>query len=197
MRCHALVASCGAVLSVKQEQKPEAVDHLGEAVEPRPTVLCGSTHKIKWPNSDHAIYLTISDIEDAQTGQRRPFEVFINSKNMDHFAWTVALTRMISAVFRRPSDSSFVVEELKAVFDPRGGAWMGGKYVPSVLAAIGRAIEAHMIAIGYIPDLEQSEKVGESLSGVGFQICSKCSLTNMKRESGCSQCLDCGSSECG
>ena len=83
-------------------------------------------------------------------GHRRPFEVFINSKNMEHFAWTVALTRMISAVFRRGGDVSFVVEELKAVFDPRGGAWMGGKYVPSILAAIGGVIERHMIAIGFI-----------------------------------------------
>jgi ribonucleoside-diphosphate reductase alpha chain len=83
-------------------------------------------------------------------GHRRPFEIFINSKNMEHFAWTVALTRMISAVFRRGGDVSFVVEELKAVFDPRGGAWMQGKYVPSILAAIGGVIERHLIAIGFI-----------------------------------------------
>jgi ribonucleoside-diphosphate reductase alpha chain len=83
-------------------------------------------------------------------GHRRPFEIFINSKNMEHFAWTVALTRMISAVFRRGGDVSFVVEELKAVFDPRGGAWMNGKYVPSILAAIGGVIERHLISIGFI-----------------------------------------------
>ena len=86
-----------------------------------------------------------------QDGRRRPFEIFINSKNMEHYAWTVALTRMISAVFRRGGDVSFVVEEMKAVFDPRGGQWMDGRYVPSLLAAIGDVIERHMIEIGFLP----------------------------------------------
>ena len=108
----------------------------------------GSTYKLKWPGSEHAIYITINDI--IHGGHRRPFEVFINSKNMEHFAWTVALTRMISAVFRRGGDVSFVSEELKAVFDPRGGAWMQGQYIPSILAAIGGVIERHMIATGFI-----------------------------------------------
>ena len=113
----------------------------------RPEELEGSTYKIKWPDSEHALYITINDVVIG--GHRRPFEVFINSKNMEHFAWTVALTRMISAVFRRGGDVSFVVEELKAVFDPRGGAWMRGKYIPSMLAAIGGVIEQHLIATGY------------------------------------------------
>ena len=100
-----------------------------------PAPLEGNTYKLKWPDSEHAIYVTINDI--IVNDKRRPFEVFINSKNMEHFAWTVGLTRMISAVFRRGGDVSFVVDELKAVFDPRGGAWVGGKYIPSILAAIG------------------------------------------------------------
>ena len=115
----------------------------------RPEALPGRTYKLRWPDSDHALYITLNDI--VQDGRRRPFEVFINSKNMEHFAWTVALTRMISAVFRRGGDVSFVVEELKAVFDPRGGAWMGGRYVPSLLAAIGDVIEQHMVEIGFLP----------------------------------------------
>ncbi|HJS33387.1 MAG TPA: adenosylcobalamin-dependent ribonucleoside-diphosphate reductase, partial [Alphaproteobacteria bacterium] len=114
----------------------------------RPEALPGQTYKIKWPDSEHALYITINDV--IQDGRRRPFEVFINSKNMEHYAWTVALTRMISAVFRRGGDVSFVVEELKAVFDPRGGQWMGGRYVPSLLAAIGEVIEKHMIDIGFL-----------------------------------------------
>ena len=101
----------------------------------RPEALPGRTYKVKWPDSEHAIYITINDV--VMESRRRPFEVFINSKNMEHYAWTVALTRMISAVFRRGGDVSFVVEELKAVFDPRGGQWMDGKYVPSLLAALG------------------------------------------------------------
>ena len=116
----------------------------------RPERLDGKTYKIKWPESDHAIYITMNDI--IQDGERRPFEIFINSKNMEHFAWTVALTRMISAVFRRGGDVSFVVEELKAVFDPRGGAWMERRYIPSLLAAIGEVIEKHMIEIGFLLD---------------------------------------------
>jgi ribonucleoside-diphosphate reductase alpha chain len=111
--------------------------------------LPGQTYKIRWPDSEHALYITLNDI--IQDGRRRPFEIFINSKNMEHFAWTVALTRMISAVFRRGGDVSFVVEEMKAVFDPRGGAWMEGKYVPSLLAAIGDVIEQHMVEIGFLP----------------------------------------------
>jgi ribonucleoside-diphosphate reductase alpha chain len=112
------------------------------------SVLSGYSYKLKWPESDHAIYITINDI--VEDGRRRPFEIFINSKNMEHYAWTVALTRMISAVFRRGGDVSFVVEELKAVFDPRGGQWMGGRYVPSLLAAIGGVIERHMIETGFL-----------------------------------------------
>lgn len=115
----------------------------------RPEVLPGATYKVRWPESNHALYITLNDI--IQDGRRRPFEVFINSKNMDNYAWTVALTRMISAVFRRGGDVSFVVEELKAVFDPRGGYWVAGRYVPSLLAAIGDVIEQHMINIGFLP----------------------------------------------
>ena len=113
----------------------------------RDAVLSGFTYKLKWPGSDHAIYVTLNDTFDGD--RRRPFEIFINSKNLEHYAWTVALTRMISAIFRRGGDISFVVEELKAVFDPRGGAWMNGKYVPSLLAAIGDIIEQHLIHIGF------------------------------------------------
>jgi ribonucleoside-diphosphate reductase alpha chain len=114
----------------------------------RPEALPGRTYKIKWAEAEHALYITLNDV--VTDGRRRPFEVFINSKNTEHYAWTVALTRMISAVFRRGGDVSFVVEELKAVFDPRGGQWMGGRYVPSLLAAIGEVIERHMIDIGFL-----------------------------------------------
>jgi len=114
----------------------------------RNAALEGVTYKIKWPASAHALYVTINDI--VRDGRRRPFEVFINTKNLEHYAWTVALTRMISAVFRRGGDVAFVAEELKAVFDPEGGRWMGGRYVPSLLAAIGDVIEEHMLRIGFL-----------------------------------------------
>lgn len=180
-----------------------------DAPQERPKELPATVHKLKWPGSDHAVYVTITDIEDPKTGQRRPFEVFINSKNMEHFAWTVALTRMISAIFRRPHDSRFVVDELKAVFDPKGGAWMEGKYVPSVLAAIGNVIETHMKAIGYIPTFASAAAVGApqdymdkaQLAALGAArtgpACASCGSTNVKAESGCFQCLDCGHSKCG
>jgi len=121
----------------------------------RPEALPGQTYKIKWAEAEHALYITINDT--VTDGRRRPFEVFINSKNTEHYAWTVALTRMISAVFRRGGDVSFVVEELKAVFDPRGGQWMNGRYVPSLLAAIGEVIERHMVQIGFL-------RAGEALA---------------------------------
>ncbi|HJQ59801.1 MAG TPA: LAGLIDADG family homing endonuclease, partial [Vineibacter sp.] len=136
------VAAAAAKPAVK-----DGVVYIAQPLE-RPVELPGSTYKIKWPGSDHAIYITLNDI--VQDGRRRPFEIFINSKNMEHYAWTVALTRMISAVFRRGGDVSFVVEELKAVFDPRGGQWMEGRYVPSLLAAIGAVIERHLVEIGFL-----------------------------------------------
>nr|MBP6771145.1 adenosylcobalamin-dependent ribonucleoside-diphosphate reductase [Reyranella sp.] len=152
----------GAVLEVKpaETEKPvpaaaaprdSDVVYLAPPLD-RPEELPGRTYKIKWPGSDHAIYITVNDV--LQDGRRRPFEIFINSKNMEHYAWTVALTRMISAVFRRGGDVSFVVEELKAVFDPRGGQWMGGRYVPSLLAAIGGVIERHLVEIGFLAPTE-------------------------------------------
>ena len=170
----------------------------------RPGELRGRTYKIHWPESDHAIYITINDI--LQDGRLRPFEVFINSKNMEHFAWTVALTRMISAVFRRGGDVSFVVEELKAVFDPRGGHWVGGRYVPSLLAAIGEAIEQHLISTGFLPagesgGAEQNEAVALAAGDVpalaAGRSCPKCSMPSLIRQEGCDTCTSCGYSRCG
>ncbi|MGH6940865.1 MAG: adenosylcobalamin-dependent ribonucleoside-diphosphate reductase, partial [Hypericibacter sp.] len=178
----------------------------------RPEALPGQTYKLRWPESDHALYITINDV--IQDGRRRPFEVFINSKNMEHYAWTVALTRMISAVFRRGGDVSFVVEELKAVFDPRGGSWMDGKYVPSLLAALGDVIERHMIEIGFIAGhqtpgltLESQRKVVNLPAGNTqgasdperhslLPRCPKCSQPSLIRQEGCDLCTSCGYSKC-
>jgi ribonucleoside-diphosphate reductase alpha chain len=176
------------------------VVYLSEPLE-RPSTLEGQTYKVKWPGSEHALYITINDVVIA--GHRRPFEVFINSKNMEHFAWTVALTRMISAVFRRGGDISFVVEELKAVFDPRGGAWMEGKYIPSILAAIGGVIENHLVSIGFIegeglglksdPKAE-GMRVGEAPRG---KACEACGSHDLRMVEGCLTCGSCGHSKCG
>ncbi|MBU3029881.1 adenosylcobalamin-dependent ribonucleoside-diphosphate reductase [Paracoccus marinaquae] len=197
----------GSVLSVSEttETAPEAdkgadVVYLTEPLD-RPAALEGATYKLKWPGSEHAIYITINDI--VQATHRRPFEIFINSKNMEHYAWTVALTRMVSAVFRRGGDVSFVVEELKAVFDPRGGAWMQGRYVPSILAAIGGVIERHMIAIGFLEGegmgLKTDPKaeavaVGETPRG---PACPACGQYGMRMIEGCMTCPSCGHSKCG
>ncbi|MEM1351577.1 MAG: adenosylcobalamin-dependent ribonucleoside-diphosphate reductase [Pseudomonadota bacterium] len=167
----------------------------------RPSQLEGNTYKLKWPDSEHALYVTINDI--VLNGHRRPFEVFINSKNMEHFAWTVALTRMISAVFRRGGDVSFVVEELKAVFDPRGGAWMQGKYIPSILAAIGGVIEQHMIATGFIAGegmgLKSDPKADVTAQNGGARglACTSCGQYAMRMIEGCMTCASCGYSKCG
>ena len=170
----------------------------------RPGVLPGSTYKVRWPDSDHAMYITINDV--VTDGRRRPFEVFINSKNMEHYAWTVALTRMMSAVFRRGGDISFVVDELKAVFDPRGGQWVEGHYVPSLLAAIGEVIERHLITIGFIapPEAEMRDRA-ELLKAAGaedlgadvrFRTCPKCSQPGLIRLENCDTCTSCGYSKC-
>ena len=172
----------------------------------RDPVLPGFTYKLKWGDSDHAIYITLNDI--IENDRRRPFEIFINSKNMEHYAWTVALTRMISAVFRRGGDVSFVVEELKAVFDPRGGHWMEGRYVPSLLAAIGGVIEKHMLATGFLKTVKnlsgtdpaavdaQRLAVGDDTRPTGPQ-CPKCSEFSMVFQEGCATCMACGYSKCG
>ena len=162
-------------------------------LEPRAELLHGTTYKLKWPESAHAVYVTINDLVDG--GERRPFEIFINSKNMEHYAWTLGLTRMISAVFRRGGDVSFVGEELKAVFDPRGGAWMSGRYVPSLLAAIGAIIERHMAGAIVEPgSSDRSRPQPERLAG---QSCPQCGGASLIRVEGCNNCLDCGYSKCG
>ena len=173
------------------------VVYLSEPLE-RPSTLEGQTYKVKWPGSEHALYITINDVVIA--GHRRPFEVFINSKNMEHFAWTVALTRMISAVFRRGGDISFVVEELKAVFDPRGGAWMDGKYIPSILAAIGGVIENHLVSIGFIEGEGlglKSDPKAEVVLASRAKACSSCGSFDLRMVEGCLTCGSCGFSKCG
>ena len=198
----------GSVLSVSEttEKAPEIetgaeVIYMAEPLD-RPQTLEGNTYKLKWPDSEHAIYVTVNDV--IINGHRRPFEVFINSKNMEHFAWTVALTRMISAVFRRGGDVSFVVEELKAVFDPRGGAWVQGKYIPSILAAIGSVLEQHMVNIGFLAgegmglkeDPHYNKEVVNLTESRG-KACPSCGQYDLQMVEGCMTCRSCGHSKCG
>ena len=199
-------AVTGSVLSVSEEgeKTPEAdtgadVVYISEPLS-RPEALEGQTYKVKWPDSEHALYITVNDL--LLNGNRRPFEVFINSKNMEHFAWTVALTRMISAVFRRGGDVSFVVEELKAVFDPRGGAWVDGKYIPSILAAIGGVIEHHMVTTGFLSGEGMGLKSDPQAEVVALQnarggACSSCGQFDLRMVEGCMTCGSCGHSKCG
>jgi ribonucleoside-diphosphate reductase alpha chain len=181
----------GSVLAVAA---PAAAPAPSEApLSPRPEALDGSTYKIAWPESAHAVYVTINDLEDA--AGRRPFEIFVNSKNMEHYAWTLGLTRMISAVFRRGGDVSFVAEELKAVFDPRGGAWVGGRYLPSLLAAIGGVIERHLA--GEPPGAAPEPAPAPVRSFAGVASCPRCGAFDLVRKEGCDTCLACGYSKCG
>jgi ribonucleoside-diphosphate reductase alpha chain len=203
----------GSVLTVSESSEaapgenaaaPHEVDggdviYMSEPLD-RPQSLEGHTYKLKWPDSEHAIYLTINDI--IINGHRRPFEVFINSKNMEHYAWTLALTRMISAVFRRGGDVSFVVEELKAVFDPRGGAWVQGKYIPSILAAIGGVIETHMVKTGFLEGEGMGLKADPQAQVVNLdqprgKACPSCGQFDMQMVEGCMTCRSCGHSKCG
>ena len=188
-------AVTGSVLSVDDNApaKAESAPFPEPVLASRAEALEGTTYKLKWPDSPHAVYVTINDI-DTPNG-RRPFEIFINSKNMEHYAWTLGLTRMISAVFRRGGDVSFVAEELKAVFDPRGGTWMQRKYVPSLLAAIGGVIERHLgQAEPMLPVIEEADAQAAVRPG---PLCPQCGAGGMIKKEGCSNCLECGFSKCG
>ena len=191
-----------------------------ERVE-RPESLLGSTYKIKTPLSEHALYVTINDIvlnEGTPHELRRPFEIFINSKNMDHFQWIVALTRIVSAVFRKGGDVTFLAEELRSVFDPRGGYFKkGGKFMPSLVAEIGDVIEQHLREIGMIRDAEpdahqqryldekrreyeggeQTDEAPTDGTVEGATLCSKCQTKAVIQMDGCLTCLSCGDSKCG
>ena len=220
-RAEAAEAARAAAAAPAEAEVPSAeVIHMHERVE-RPERLDGSTYKIKSPLFEHALYVTINDIvlnEGTAHESRRPFEVFINSKNMDHFQWAVALTRIMSAVFRKGGDVTFIVEELKAVFDPRGGQWMGGRYVPSLLAAIGGVIERHLVEIGFLAPTESPrlidaieermrlaanggngspEAVAGSGSATSMGQCPQCGGAALTHQEGCDVCLNCGYSRCG
>jgi ribonucleoside-diphosphate reductase alpha chain len=200
-------AITGSVLEVK----PPAPAVAQEGVPPpgagttdlmvRPEKMVGATYKLRWPDSEHAMYVTVNDIE--LDGARRPFEVFVNSKNLEHYAWVVALTRMISAVFRRGGEVAFVAEELKQVFDPRGGQWMHGRYVGSLVAAIGDIIERHMIETGFLvresaPSLKPAAPVTGTVTAAQLgPLCPKCSQPGLVHEAGCLSCVHCGWSKCG
>jgi hypothetical protein len=215
----------------KQEAAPEVakrsddssynVIRMHEKLE-RPEVLIGSTYKVKTPVSDHAMYVTINDIvlnEGTEHEQRRPFEIFINSKNLDHYQWIVALTRIMSAVFRKGGDVTFLVDELKAVFDPRGGYWQpGGKFMPSIIAELGHIVEKHLTDIGLLRPIgldkaqqelvdakraefeaqaKQKDAFAEHNFPEGAQLCGKCSTAAAVMLDGCMTCLNCGYSKCG
>lgn len=221
----------------KQEAQPEVSAEEAKLVElekvhenlDRPEFLMGSTYKVKPPMSEHALYITINDIllnQGTEHEQRHPYEIFINSKNMDHFQWVVALTRLISAVFRKGGDATFMVEELKAVFDPKGGYFKrGGKFMPSLVAEIGEAIESHMKMTGLLEEegLDENQKqliadkrkeYEERNSGSSSaddtateantsdfppdaQMCNKCNTKAVIIMDGCATCLNCGDSKCG
>ncbi len=185
-------AITGSVLSTTPAPlPPAATDVVTSALPKRPARLSGATYKVKWPDSEHALYVTINDVEEGDG--MRPFEIFLNSKNMEHYAWSLALTRMMSAVFRRGGDVRFVAEELKAVFDPRGGAWIGGRYVPSVLAAIGDIVQQHLDGVAVAQTMEAStSSVAPRMRG-----CPRCGAAGLVRKEGCDSCVECGYSKCG
>lgn len=204
----------------KADEKPETnIVQLGEPLD-RPEKITGTTYKVKTPVTDHAFYITINDVimnEGTDQEHRRPFEIFVNSKNMEHFQWIVALTRVMSAVFRKGGDVTFLVEELESVFDPNGGYYKkGGKYIPSLVAELGHVVETHLENIGMLksrePDEYQKKLIDEkkeeylkqnsgNLDESGFpkdaQLCAKCQTKASILMDGCLTCLNCGESKCG
>ena len=191
-------AITGSVLEVKPAEAAKPVAANVIELAQRSEKLSGATYKLRWPDSEHAMYVTINDVEI--NGRHTPFEIFVNSKNLEHYAWVVALTRMISAVFRRGGEVAFVAEELKQVFDPRGGQWSNGHYVPSLVAAIGDIIERHMLETGFMTAREKvvgkasiSPGAAATLAG---PLCPQCSQPGLLKEAGCLTCRHCGWSKC-
>lgn len=195
------------MLEVKNEPQANADDTASTPVAPplsgelllRSETLAGATYKLRWPSSEHAMYVTVNDIE--HNGARRPFEVFVNSKGSENYPSAVGLTRTTSAVFRRGGEVGFVAEELKRVFDPLGGQWSNGREVPSLVAAIGDIIERHMIETGFIvhPDMAAPRVVKAAISQPAVHPgprCPKCSQPGLVKEAGCLSCLHCGWSKC-
>ncbi len=194
-------AITGSVLEVKPSEPPKPVASNVIELAERSEKLSGATYKLRWPDTEHAMYVTVNDVEI--DGRRTPFEVFVNSKNLEHYSWVLALTRMISAVFRRGGEVAFVAEELKQVFDPRGGQWQHGHYVPSLVAAIGDILERHMIGTGFLQPKETAGKVLVLPPSPGMQpgmhvgpLCPKCSQPGLMKEAGCMTCMQCGWSKC-
>ncbi|HEY0424916.1 MAG TPA: ribonucleoside-diphosphate reductase, adenosylcobalamin-dependent, partial [Rhodopila sp.] len=193
-------AITGSVLEATAAEPAAAIPPTTGDLLVRSEKLTGATYKLRWPDSEHAMYVTLNDIE--QDGIVRPFEIFVNSKNLEHYAWVVALTRMISAVFRRGGEVAFVAEELKQVFDPRGGQWSNGRYVGSLVAAIGDIIERHMVETGFLAPAETlvAKAVGQPAAGASATplgpLCPKCSQPGLVREAGCLSCVHCGWSKC-
>ena len=217
---------------VKPEDPAEAPRNESEESRPlmmseevaRPETLVGTTYKVKPPVSEHALYVTINDIvlnEGTEHEMRRPFEIFINSKNMEHFQWMVALTRIISAVFRKGGDATFLIEEMGSVFDPRGGYFKkGGKYMPSLVAEIGEILKTHFVGLGMVEpegldehqkrlieekkaQLEAAKKDSGDETDAESQfppeavLCHKCNTKAAVKLDGCLTCLNCGEAKCG
>jgi ribonucleoside-diphosphate reductase alpha chain len=190
------ISSCEVVTS-QSTQDPETSKPTGFRRDP---VLDGSTYKIKPPDSDHAVYVTINHA--VMDNKPRLMEIFINSKNMEHFAWVVALTRVISAIFRHEVRPTFLVEELRSVFDPRGGYWAGGKYIPSLVAEIGNCLQQHMERLGIVAQNSPTPLANpEKENAKGFKpqgICEKCGAFAVIFSGGCDKCQECGfSKRCG
>ena len=216
------------VVNLDEQRKKAAKDEKNQIEDmhenvKRPEMLVGATYKIKTPQSEHALYVTINDMvlnHGTKHEVRQPFEIFINSKNMDHFQWVVALTRVMSAVFRKGGDVTFLVDEMKAVFDPQGGYFKpgGGGFMPSIVAEIGHALESHMKMIGLIKKEEMPAARKEMILAkraeyetfkvqatnednddfpADSKLCAKCFTKAVIIMDGCLTCLNCGDSKCG
>ena len=207
------------VVDKNSEEMPIAANEQLEAMHEglsRPEMLKGSSYKIKTPQSEHALYVTINDMvlnAGTDNEELHPYEIFVNSKNMENFQWVVALTRVTSAVFRKGGDVGFLVDELKAVFDPQGGYWeKGGVFMPSLVAKIGCIIETHLKSTGRIKTVVDEHQQAfiaakrkkfeerESEEYTGFPanatLCNKCSTKAVILMDGCAVCLSCGESKC-
>jgi len=206
----------GETVTLNLNQYGEAVvtEETFDNVRPRPDIVPGNTHKVKWPTTGDNIYITVTNVDG------EPLELFIKHQDSSIGEWTDALSRMVTGVMRRGGDLRFIVDQLSKVGSTSGGAFVDGVYRPSVVAAIAGVVEKEFKSLGVyeraigmpignnkndeaeptaeaLQAKDATERKDEHVSVANGAPCPNCKQPFLRRESGCDSCALCGYLRCG